>query len=547
MLQYPNNNLRKAGKPLTRRFLFGATAFFCLAGCMVGPDYRSPNMKMPVDFITSSQGGQKPIENSINKPVIDAVKWWQSCNDQELNSLIEQAIRSNPNIEIALYRIQEARTKEALIIGTALPEIGVGGGGGGGTGSDISRGRAAAPLVAADNTKGLTKITHVFGFDAEWELDLFGKYRREMEASAYDTEAAIAARNTVLISIVADVARAYIDMRALQMQFMVLQRNTVVAQKYLHVTQARFNAGITNELDLILAQRQLAALQAEKMPLAAQVHAAQYVIAVLLGKFPEDLANELENPGMVPSLPEKIDAGLPLDLLRRRPDIREAERELAADTARVGVATANLFPHVSLTGGVGYQGQGLGVTPDETSFIWSVGPSVSWSLLDFGTLDALVTIADLRTREKLVNYKQTVLDAVREVDTSIGSYAGQQDRLRNLGNAMIASQRAVSIATQRYDWGLTDALNVIDAERQEYDLEKQYVSSLQTATEQFIVLYKALGGGWEQYQSFPAISQPQPAVLAIFTQLLNSYDLPKDSPPVKEIPESTSTGFLPAK
>jgi outer membrane protein TolC len=228
---------------------------------------------------------------------------------------------------------------------------------------------------------------------------------------------------------------------------------------------------------------------------------------------------------MVPSLPEKIDAGIPLDLLRRRPDILESERELAADTARVGVAVANLFPHVSLTGGAGYQGQGFGVTPSETSFIWSVGPSVSWSLLDFGTLDSLVAIADLRTREKLINYKRTVLDAVREVDTSIGSYAGQQDGLRALGKALIASQQAVSIASQRYDWELTDALNVIDAERQEYDLEKQYVSSLQTAAEQFISLYKALGGGWEQYQSFPAISQPQPAVLAIFTRLMNSYNL----------------------
>jgi len=526
----PNHKLRGTGMPLWRRFLFGAMACLCLAGCMVGPDYRSPDMKMPVNFITSPQDGQKSLENGGNKAVADAVKWWRSFNDQELNSLIDEALRSNPDIEIALYRIQEARTKEALIMGTALPDIGVGGGGGGGTGSDISRGRAAAPLVAADNTKGLTRITHVFGFDAAWELDLFGKYRREMEAAARDTQAAVAARNTVLVSIIADVARAYIDMRALQMQLAVLQRNTDVAQKYLHVTQARFDAGITNELDLILAQRQLATLQAEKMPLTEQVRAAQYVIAVLLGKFPEDLGSELQNPGLVPELPEKINAGLPLDLLHRRPDILEAERELAADTARVGVAAANLFPHVSLSGGAGYQGQGLGVTPIETSFIWSAGPSVSWSLLDFGTLDSLVAIADLHTREKLINYKKTVLDAVREVDTSIGSYAGQQDRLRNLGKALIASQQAVSIASQRYDWGLTDALNVIDAERQEYDLEKQYVSSLQTAAEQFISLYKALGGGWEQYQSFPAVNKPQPALVAIFTRLMNSHDSQAELP-----------------
>jgi NodT family efflux transporter outer membrane factor (OMF) lipoprotein len=378
-------------------------------------------------------------------------------------------------------------------------------------------------LVAAEDTGKLQQVTSIAGFDSAWELDLFGKYRRAIEASEYDTEAAIAARNSVLISVIADVTRAYIDMRALQMQLAVLQKNTKTLNDYLKLTQERFNRGITNELDVTLAQRQLSSLEAEKAPLISQIHAAQYVIAVLIGQFPEDLAKELEKPGMVPSLPEKVGAGLPLDLLKRRPDIQEAERNAASATARIGVAEADLFPHVSLLGGVGNQG-GVGVNPGISSFIWSVGPSVSWSLLDFGTLDALVDIADLRTKEMLAQYKQTVLNAVREVDTSVESYSAQQDRLHNLGKALIASHRAVSLATQRYDRGLTDSLNVIDAQRQEYALEGQYVSSQQTAAEQFIALYKALGGGWEQYQSFPPIRQPQPAILAAFARLLSSGD-----------------------
>jgi NodT family efflux transporter outer membrane factor (OMF) lipoprotein len=528
MFNGPKTDRRKvAGLPVFN-FLPGALACFCLAACMAGPNYHPPVMKVPDGFVASAEG-QKSTEDTGNKPVIDAAKWWQALGDRELDSLVDRAVRDNPDIEIALDRMQEAWVSEIVVMGPALPFAAAGAGGGGGTGSDIARGRVAPPLHAAENTQGLKEIAGAFGFDAGWEIDLFGKYRREIEAATYDSEAALAARNAVLISVIADVARAYIDMRALQMQFAVLQKNTGVALDYFHLTEERFNRGITNELDLTLAKRQLATLEAEKAPLIAQIHAAQYVIAVLLGKFPEDLAKELEKPEMAPQLPEKIDAGLPIDLLRRRPDIQQAERELAGATARIGVATANLYPHLILSGAVGYQAQGLGVHPAVLSSIWSIGPAVELPLLDFGALDAQVDVADLRTRELLVNYKRTILNAVREVDTSIDSYAGQQDRLRNLSDALAASQRSVSLATERYDRGLTDSLNVIDAERVEYNLEQQYVSSQQAAAEQFIALYKALGGGWEQYQSFPPVRKPQPAVIAAFTRLLSSDNPGQDT------------------
>jgi NodT family efflux transporter outer membrane factor (OMF) lipoprotein len=476
---------------------------------------------MPDDFIASSSI-QNAAEDFSRIPVIDAAKWWLALNDEKLNSLIERAVQANLDIEIALNRLQEARTAEIVILGLALPEAGFVMGGGWGSGKDLARSRASGPTYAGDDTTGLKQINYIVGFDAAWEIDLFGKYRRAREAARYDTEAAIAARNAVLISVIADVARAYVDLRGLQMQLAVLRKNIGVTQQYLNVVQQRFERGITNELDPALARRQLATLQAEEKPLISRIDAARYVIAVLLGQFPEDLAKELEKPGMIPQLPEKIQPGLPLELLRRRPDIREAERIVAGATARIGVATADLFPHVSLTAGAGYQGQGLGVNPNIANFISSFGPSASWPLLDFGTLDALVEIADLRSRELLISYKRTVLNAVGEVDSSISTYAGQQDRLRNLAEALTASQRAVSLATQRYDRGLTDALNVIDAERQEYDLEQQYVLTQTTEAEQFIAIYKALGGGWEQFQSFPPIRQPHPAVLAAFERLLNS-------------------------
>lgn len=532
--------------------LVGAMACFCLGGCMtVGPNYHPPEPKMPDNFIASSSETQKSAEKNGGQPVIDAAKWWQALDDQELNSLIDRAIRANPNIEIALDRLQQARTQVAVVIGEALPQAGFSAGGGAGTGSDLARGgHVAGGLAAAETTtnKGnLKQVNYIVGFASAWEIDLFGKYRRAIEAAKYDTEAAIAAHDFVLISVIADVVRAYVDMRALQMQLAVLKRNIAVVQEYVNLTKERFDRGITNELDLALAQRQFATLQAQTMPLVYQINAAQYVIAVLLGQFPEDLAAELQKPRMAPQLPEKIEPGSPLDLLRRRPDIREAERELAGATARIGVATADLFPHVVLLGGFGLEGGGLGPPvanatknnpnpvagwvggglPNIISPIWSLGPSIGWSLLDFGTLDSLVGVADLHTRELLVKYKQTVLNAVLEVDTSIGAYAGQQDRLRNLDEALTSSHRAVSLANQRYDRGLTDFLNVIDAERQEFDLELQYVLSQKEAAEQFVALYKALGGGWEQYQSFPPIRKPLPAVLATFERLLEPDETKK--------------------
>jgi NodT family efflux transporter outer membrane factor (OMF) lipoprotein len=522
MFNRPNNDRRKIGLPPICSFLPGAALCFCLAACTVGPNYTPPLMKVPDHFIATSASVQNVSQGAGNNPVSEEAKWWESLGDRRLNALVDRAVQNNPDIAIALDRMQEARTSETVVMGRMLPQAGAGAGLARGTGSDLMRGRVAPPLVAADNDKGLSHITDVFGFDAGWELDLFGKYRREIEAARYDFEAALAARNAVLISVIADVVRAYIDMRALQMQLVVLEKNTSVAMDYFNLTKERLERGITNELDFTLAKRELASLEAEKAPLVQQIHAAQYAIAVLLGEFPEDLVKELETPEMIPPLPEKIDAGLPVDILRRRPDIRQAERELAGATARIGAATADLFPRLVLSGAVGYQEQGLGVSPEIFSSIWSAGPSVDWRLLDFGALDALVDIADLRAREQLLNYKRIVLNAVREVDASIDAYMGQQERLRNLSNALAASQRSVDLATERYDRGLTDSLNVIDAERTEFSLEQQYVVSQQAAAEQLVTLYKALGGGWGQYQSFPPICKPLPAVIAAFNRLLSA-------------------------
>lgn len=487
-----------------------------LASCAVGPDYHPPEPPLPEQFDAAA----KAPGATNGDHVADATKWWRMLRDRELDSLIERAIAASPTLEIALNRLQQARAQEAVVIGAALPAAEGSEGGAWGTGSDLARGRASQPLISAENGAGVTQINNIAGFDAVWELDVFGKFRRGIEAAQYDVDAAIADRNLVLISLVADVTRAYLDLRALQMQLAVLRKNIEVAQKYLDFVQERFNRGITNELDVTLAQRELAQLQAQTAPLGARIDAARYAIAVLIGAFPEAMGKELAKPGTLPALPPRIRPGLPIELLRRRPDIVEAERQLASATALIGVATADLFPRVALIASVGEQTQGLGPTPHAINPIWSFGPGVAVPLLDFGRLDAVVERADFRGRELLFAYKQTVLNAVREVDTAVDAYAAQQQSLRHLADALAAARHAVQLATERFDRGLIDSLNVIDAQRQEYLIEEQYVLAQQSAAEDLVTLYKSLGNGWQDYQAFPPIPPPLPAIAAAFRSLV---------------------------
>ena len=498
-----------------------------LAACAVGPNYRTPNIAPPAGYAaagsTATTGGAGNPPPAAPAPV-DLAAWWQALKDPELDSLVARAISGNPDVLMALDRLQAARTYEAAVVGTVLPVAEASVGGGRGTGSDLTRSRAAQSLRSADNTAGLKQINVVGGFDALWELDVFGKYRREIEATRYDTEAARAARNVVLVSVIADTARAYVDLRGLQVRAAVLGSAIDALRESLRIVKIRYERGITNELDVTLATRELATLEAQAAPIEAQVAAAEYTIATLLGVYPEDLLKELAPRAMVPAVPGAVATGLPVDLLRRRPDVQQAERELAGATARIGVATAELFPSVAISGAIGFQRQQAPGLPTIGQHIYSYGAAAAWPLLDFGQLDAQVEIADLQTRALLVNYKKTIQAAVREVDTNIGRYGAEELSLDKLETALLASQRAVTLANERYERGLTDYLNVVDAERQEYDIEEQYTSAQVAAAEEFIELFRSLGGGWENYQYLPPIHRPEPAIIAMFQRVLSHRD-----------------------
>lgn len=492
-----------------------------VAACAAGPNYRTPRIALPEHYGAAAEAGPAGAAAAAEAATpVELAAWWRALGDPELDALIERAVSGNPDLMVALDRVQAARTFEAAVIGTVLPEAEASAGAGRGTGGDLTRSRAAPGLISADNTSGLQHLNEIGGFDAVWELDVFGRYRRGIEAARYDEQATRAARNAVLVAVVADVANAYVELRGLQVRASVLASAIAVLRESLRIVKIRYERGITNELDVTLATRELATLEAQAAPLDAQVRAAEYTIATLLGRYPEDLAAELATAGLVPAVPALVEVGAPPELLRRRPDVQQAERELAAATARIGIATAELFPSLGVSGAIGFQRQSLKGQPVLGEHIWSLGPTAVWPLLDFGALDAQVEIADLATRAQLVRYKQTIQQAVREVDSSYGVYRAEQQSLGELSTALIASQRAVTLANERYERGVTDFLNVVDAERAEYALEEQYAQAQVAAAGAFIALYRSLGGGWQNYQSLPPIHRPEPAIIAMFQRTL---------------------------
>lgn len=482
-----------------------------LSACSVGPDFQPPDTKLPGKYVANLDPRTTDSGRAVN---VDLTQWWRSFRDPQLVSLVERAIAANPDIAITLARLQQARARQLVATGAALPRGELSSGAGFGTGSDNTRGRVSEALHSASNTTGFDHVDEAGGFDSAWELDVFGKLRREIEASRLDALAAAKARDAVLVSVVADVARAYLELRGYQAQLAAARRNMETAGRSLKVAQTRFGEGLTNELDVTLAQRQLATFEATIGPLRGQIQSSQYVIAGLLGQYPETLARELGVDAPAPRFPARVPIDMPVSLLQRRADIQQAEFEIAAATARTGSAVADLFPRLTVTSAVGGQGGAHAATGTPITFIGGIGPALYWPVLDFGTLDARVEVADYRAREALLRYKASILNAVQEVDQAISGYNAEQSRLASLSRARSASLDAVKLSSERYERGLTDFLNVLDAERQQFELEAQYVISRQRAGIQLVALYKALGGGWEHYQAIAPIRTPEPAIAA---------------------------------
>ncbi len=490
-----------------------------LGGCSVGPDYQPPEIELPTVFGTSS----REIVSQETAPNPEIVRWWQTLRDPELDRLVAWAIACNPDLEIALTRVQAVRTQQIVVVSSALPSAEASGSTANGTGTDLTKGRASSALRSATNNQNLAKITQVGGFDAAWEIDIWGKYRRLLESVRDSAQALAEIRNAVLITVIGDVALHYTSLRGFQLRLQIARNAVKAAQKTAELAQARFDRGLTNELDVTLAKRHLATLQAQVPLLIGAIETEESQLALLVGTFSPDVIPELRAFRGLPHVPSRVRPGAPADLLRRRPDIRETERQLAAATALIGVATASLFPTVALIGAEGLQGGEISKKGPVYSSIWSFGPGAYWPVLDFGRLDALINVQELAAHEALVNYKKTILAAVEEADNAIKQYRAQQQRLRELNIALEQARRAVTLATERYERGITDFLNLLDAQREEYAIEDEAAVAQEAVIIQYIALYKALGGGWELYDALPPIKDAQPAVAAAVRRVVDGW------------------------
>jgi NodT family efflux transporter outer membrane factor (OMF) lipoprotein len=506
-----------------RRFWLACGVAAGLCGCTVGPDYQFPEVAVPALFGSAS----REVVSQDTAPQPEAIRWWQTLHDPELTSLVERAIACNLDIEIALTRMQAVRTQQIVVVGAALPTVDASAGIAAGTGSDLMKGRVPQPLDSGTNTTGLQNVSRVAGFDTGWELDLWGKYKRQLEAVRGEAEAYAEIRNAVLISVISDVVRNYVILRGLQQRLHIAQTGVTAARKIADVAQERFNRGLTNELDVTLAKRELASALAVIPDLTAAISHQESLLGLLLGTFSSDIIPELRKARPLPRVPSRLRTGLPVELLRRRPDIRISERQLAAATARIGLATAALFPTVTFTAGFGVQGGERSTSKSAAAPlsgpIWSAGPGGYWPLLDFGRLDALINIQELAAHESLVNYKRTILVAVEEVDDAIKQYRAQQQRYRELQVALEQARKSVTLATERYERGLTDFLYVLDAQRQEFAIEDQTAIAQEAVVIQYVALYKALGGGWELYNELPPLRDPKPAIVATVDRLANDW------------------------
>jgi NodT family efflux transporter outer membrane factor (OMF) lipoprotein len=335
------------------------------------------------------------------------------------------------------------------------------------------------------------------GFDSSWEIDVFGGVRRSVEAADATIEASIEDRRAVLVTLLGDVASNYMDVRGFQHRIDVARANLKAQQETLDLTRVRFQAGLASDLDVAQAEGQLNTTAAQIPTLDASLKQAAHRISVLVGQQPGALWDELAPTAPIPSLPPEVLVGLPSELLRRRPDIRRAERQLASATAQVGAAMADLFPKFSLTGAFGLQSVSASDWFTGGSRFWSIGPTISWPIFDAGRIRANIEVRNAQQEQALIQYQKSILTALEDVENSLVSYSREQERNQSLVAAVAANRRAVQMANELYIRGLSDFLNVLEAQRNLYASESDLSQSQAAVATDLVSLYKALGGGWE--------------------------------------------------
>ena len=474
---------RSRARPTTWFVALGLIA----TACTVGPDYEPPDLtadRVPDQWRTT-------VETEMAADTTDLEMWWVSFNDSLLTELIKRSEFGNLDLQAAVGRVAEARAIRGQAKGgysyQKLSENGLQGAQAGQPGN----GGAPGSSLLSDPFDSWNA-----GLSLSWEIDLFGRVRRTVEAADAQLQASIEDYRDVLVTLYAEVGSAYVDARAFQTRLDFATRNVAAQENSLELTRDRFNAGLTSALDVAQAEQNLAQTQSSIPALEIGLEAALNRLAVLLGEAPGSLHDELQEPIGLPQPDDKVAYGIPADLLRRRPDIRQAERLLASQTARIGIATADLYPTLSLGGTVGLEALDFDDLGDGGSGFWSIVPKISWPIFTGGKIRNRIRAEEARTAQALAAYEQTVLRALEEVQNALVAYGQEKLRRDRLQAAVDASQRAVDLVETQYLSGLTNFQNFLDSQRSLFQQQDLLAESSGQVRNNLIALNRALGGGW---------------------------------------------------
>jgi NodT family efflux transporter outer membrane factor (OMF) lipoprotein len=484
-----------------------------LASCTVGPNFVRPTPPVPPHWSARATAPPDARDQQSSSPTAipmstmteqsaDLSTWWSAFDDSMLTSLIERAASSNLDLRSAMLRIDEARAQRAISAAAYWPKLSVD--------AAFSRQRRSetTPTGSLFGSVGNLKLPGGAGIsipnpynqyqlsaNASWEIDLFGRVRRSLEAADANVQVSVEDQHFVLVSVLADVAQSYLELRGAQVKLHTARENLATIEELLDLTRQRHAAGLTTYIDVSNATAQATATRAQLPAFELQITQNINQLSQLLAREPEALRGELDSPAPLPSVPADVPIGLPADLARRRPDIRQAEANLHAATAQIGVAVADLFPHLTLAANGGFQSETAGKLVEWASRFGSMGPTLDVPVFDRGRWKT-VHLNDVRAQEAALAYQRTVLNALREVENAIAAYGADQQQRRWLDATVAENQEALTLSRQRYETGLSNFINVLDAERTLQQNRLSLADSTSAVTTDLVGLYRALGGDW---------------------------------------------------
>jgi multidrug efflux system outer membrane protein len=483
--------------PRARRLLLVALAVTPLS-CSVGPNFKQSDPKVPAQWSATSTAS-----GAVSADPVAVVNWWTTFHEPVLSSLIERSTASNLDLRAAVLRMTEARTEREVASAAFLPTATANASYTRQRLSDTTATGAIFTSFGNVHIPGAPSINFPnpynqfqLGASASWEPDLFGRIRRSVEAASADLQASVEDQHAVLISLCADVARNYVELRGAQLRKEVTDRSLATQKELYDLTRQRQAVGLTTDLDVANAGAQLDSTQALVPQLDREVTEDINQLSLLMGSAPDTLRAELESARPVPQVPPVLPIGLPSDLARRRPDIRESEARLHAATARIGVAVGDLFPRITLAASGGTQSQGASDLLKWASRFGSIGPTFELPLFD-GSRWATVRLQNVRAQEAALDYEHTVLSALHEVENALAAYKSDRDRGVSLAAAVDQSRDALGLARARYSSGVANFIDVLDAERSLQQNELALATNTTAISTDLVAIYRALGGGWE--------------------------------------------------